>query len=65
METNNMFKHIAQVLAVNISALTITLSEINGFLTTLSLTLASAYTIYKFFKEFRNRDNSPQKQSDL
>lgn len=47
--------HIGQVLAANFTAWTITMAEFNGLLTTLSLTLAIAYTCYKFIKEIKNK----------
>jgi hypothetical protein len=43
--------HIAQVVGANTAALTVALSNINALLTTISLILATIYTIYKFFKE--------------
>ncbi len=55
---NNLtIQHICQVVGANVAAVTIALTNINQMLTTLSLVLASAYTIYKFIIEFKNRKN--------
>ena len=46
---------ILQVVGANAAALGITFSQINEMLTALSLMLASAFTIYKFFKEIKSK----------
>jgi len=48
-------KHILQVLGVNTTALTLTIANINGILTTISLILAIGYTLYKIRKEIKNK----------
>jgi hypothetical protein len=53
---DSYFTHILQVIGLNTAAITISLTEINQMLTTLSLTVAIAYTIWKGLKEFRKKD---------
>ena len=51
--------HISQVIGVNASAVGVALSHINEMLTTLSLTLATGFTIYKMIKEWKsNKKNN-------
>jgi hypothetical protein len=45
--------HVAQVIGAHAAAWSVALSNINTALTALSLVLASAYTIYKFFKDHK------------
>jgi hypothetical protein len=49
------FIHISQVAGINLTAITITLSETNEVLKTISLIAAIAYTVYKFVKEFKKK----------
>ena len=49
------FIHILQVAGINITAITITLSQANEILKTISLLAAIGYTIYKFYKEFTTK----------
>ncbi len=49
--------HIIQVIGANAAALGVTFSHINELLTSISLTLATAYTIYKFIKEINTKNN--------
>lgn len=50
--------HILQVMTAHLSAWTIFMSHVNELLTTVSLVLASAYTIYKFVKDHRSDKNT-------
>lgn len=52
--------HIAQVIAVNASAVSIAFAHINELLTTLSLTLACAYTIYKWIKDHSKKEDKDE-----
>lgn len=47
------FIQILQVAGINITAITITLSQTNEMLKTISLVSAIAYTAHKFYKEFK------------
>lgn len=47
--------HIAQVVGANAAAWTVALQDINTLLTTISVVLASAYTVYKFIKELKKK----------
>ncbi|MCD6017291.1 MAG: hypothetical protein K0S53_412 [Bacteroidetes bacterium] len=54
-DSTSTFTHIVQVVGANVAALSITLSQINDLLTTLSLVLASSYTVYKLVKDLRKK----------
>ena len=49
------FKHVSQVIAVQLAAFGITLSNINQALTSVSICMAIVYTGYKFYKEFKQK----------
>ena len=57
-DTTNHVTHIAQVVSANAAAWGIALTNLNTVLTTLSITLATSYTIYKWFKELKNKQGS-------
>lgn len=48
--------HIAQVVGANAAAWSLTFTHINELLTSISLVLATAYTIYKFIKEWKKKN---------
>ncbi len=50
---NDTTINIIKVVGTNAAAFGVTLSQINEALTALSLTLATAYTIYKFIKDLK------------
>lgn len=47
-------KHILQVIAVNIAAISITWSDLNKALSTLSLVIGISYGLYKWWKEIKS-----------
>ena len=57
-DSTSTVTHIIQVVGANVAALSITLSKINDLLTTLSLVLASGYTVYKILKEWKTKDKN-------
>ena len=52
--------HLGQVAAVNIGAFGLTLSDVNEVLKTLSLAVAISYTLWKFYKEFKGRNENKE-----
>ena len=56
--------HIIQVVGANAAALGITITHVNEMLTALSLALATAYTVYKFVKDLRKKNNE-KKDEDV
>jgi hypothetical protein len=46
--------NVVKVVGVNAAALSNMFTHVNEVLTAISLTLASAYTIYKFVKDWQN-----------
>ena len=54
-DSTSTVTHIIQVAGANVAALSITLSHVNDLLTTISLVLASSYTIYKLVKEWKTK----------
>lgn len=47
--------HVAQVVGANATAWGLAITEINGLLTSISLVLATSFTIYKFIKEWNKK----------
>ena len=46
---------VAQVVGANAAAWSMAFTNINGLLTSISLVLASTFTLYKFIKEFKKK----------
>ncbi len=53
--TTTAITHIAQVVGVNAAAVSVAFTNINELLTTLSLVLASGYTLYRWFKDLKKK----------
>lgn len=50
--------HLIQVVGTTAGAVGLTLTNINEALTALSLCLATSYTIYHFFKDFKKKNKN-------
>ena len=56
--THSALVHIAKVVSANVAAWTVALTNLNSLLTTISILLATSYTIYKFVKEIKSNKKS-------
>lgn len=57
-DSTNTIINIAKVVGVNASAISVSLASVNQLLTTISVSLATIYTIYKFIKDIKTKKNA-------